>query len=280
MRVSIADVQKMKRDGQRIPMVTAYDYTSAQLVDRAGVPLILVGDSLGMVVQGNDSTLPVTVDDIIYHAKMVVRGSKNALVIGDMPFLSYTTVDEAVGTARRLMQESGVQAVKLEGGVAVAPMLQRVVALGVPVMGHLGYTPQSVHQIGTRVQGKRSDEARQLIEDALTLQAAGAFAIVLELVPTPLAAAITERLTIPTIGIGAGPACDGQVQVWHDLFGLYSDFVPRHAKRFAAVGDTIAEALGTYAKEVREGSFPTAQHSAKMDADALNEAIRAIDEGR
>lgn len=276
MRTTILDIHKLKQRGERIPMITAYDYTSAQMIDRAGIPLILVGDSLGNVVQGQPTTVPVTVGDIIYHAKMVVRGSQNALVIGDMPFLTYASTEEAVATARRLMQEAGVQAVKLEGGAVFAPTVRRLTELGVAVMGHLGYTPQSEFVIGRRVQGKKAGDARRIIEDALALEAAGAFAIVLELVPAPLAAAITKRLRIPTIGIGAGAECDGQVQVWHDLLGLYADYQPRHARRYLSLADTISEALGSYADDVRAASFPTAQHSATMDEAELKSALEGL----
>lgn len=273
MRTTILDIQQLKQRGERIPMVTAYDYTSAQIVDRAQIPLILVGDSLGNVVQGQPTTLSVTLDDIIYHAKMVVRGSQNALIIGDMPFLTYASVDAAVDAARRLMQAAGVQAVKLEGGSGFAPVVQRLVELGVPVMGHLGYTPQSELTIGRRVQGKKASDARRLLDDALALEAAGAFAIVLELIPAPLAAAISARLRIPTIGIGAGAGCDGQVQVWHDLLGLFADYQPRHARRYLTLADEISKALGQYAADVRAGTFPTAEHSAKMDAAELQAAL-------
>lgn len=277
MRITLQELQKLKQRGERIPMLTAYDYTSAQLVDRAGVPLILVGDSLGMVVAGHSSTVPVTLDEMVHHTRAVVRGSQHALVIGDLPFLTYTTVEQAIASARRLFQEAGAQAVKLEGGVRVAPIVARLVELGIPVMGHIGFTPQSVYQIGTRVQGKDSDHAAALIRDALALEAAGAFALVLELVPAPLAAAITERLRIPTIGIGAGAGCDGQVQIWHDLLGLYTDFLPRHAKRYANLAEVIAEALNSYAADVRNGAFPTAAQSSKMDAAALQAALDQVD---
>lgn len=276
MRTTILDIQQLKQRGERIPMVTAYDYTSAQIVDRAHIPLILVGDSLGNVVQGQPTTLSVTLDDIIYHAKMVVRGSQNALIIGDMPFLTYASVDAAVDAARRLMQAAGVQAVKLEGGARFAPVVQRLVELGVPVMGHLGYTPQSELTIGRRVQGKKASDARRLLDDALALEAAGAFAIVLELIPAPLAAAISARLRIPTIGIGAGAGCDGQVQVWHDLLGLFADYQPRHARRYLTLADEISTALGQYAADVRAGAFPTAEHSAKMDAAELQAALAGV----
>lgn len=277
MRTTILDVQKMKTRGERIPMVTAYDYTSAQIADRAGVPLLLVGDSLGMVVLGHASTVPVTLDEMLHHIRAVVRGSERALVIGDLPFLTYTTTEQAIASARRVLQEAGAQAVKLEGGVAITPIVARLVELGVPVMGHIGFTPQSVNQIGMRVQGKHADQAAQLIMDAMALEAAGAFAIVLELVPAALAQAITTRLHIPTIGIGAGATCDGQVQVWHDLLGLYTDFKPRHAKRYAELADTIGAALASYAAEVRAGSFPTTEHSSTMDEAALRAAIERVE---
>jgi 3-methyl-2-oxobutanoate hydroxymethyltransferase len=278
MHTTILDLQKMKLRGERIPMVTAYDYTSAQIVDRAGIPIILVGDSLGMVVLGHASTIPVTLEEILHHARAVVRGSQSALVVGDLPFLTYTTVEQAVHNAGRLMQEGGVHAVKLEGGAAVLPSMRRLVELGVPVMGHLGFTPQSENVLGRRVQGRRADDARELIEDALAAEAAGAFAIVLELVPTELAREISTRLHIPTIGIGAGPGCDGQVQIWHDLLGAYTDFVPRHAKRYATLADIIAAALQSYAADVRAGDFPTSEHSATMKEQDLQEAIRLFEE--
>lgn len=273
MRTTIQDIQKLKNRGERIPMVTAYDYTSAQLADRAGIPLILVGDSLGMVVLGHSSTVPVTLDEMLHHIRAVVRGSQQALVIGDMPFLTYTSAEQAIQTAARILQEAGAQAVKLEGGAAVAPIVRRLVDLGIPVMAHIGYTPQSEHQIGRRVQGKRAEGARKLIEDALALEAAGAFAIVLELIPAPLAREITARLRIPTIGIGAGVDCAGQVLVWHDLLGLFTDHQPRHAKLYANLAETIAAALGSYAEEVRSGAFPTVAHSSTMDDGELEAAV-------
>jgi len=263
----------MKQRGERIPMLTAYDYTTAQIVDAAGVPLILVGDSLGMVVLGYPSTVAVTLDDIVHHARAVVRGSQRALVIGDLPFLTYTSPEQALISAGRLLQEAGCQAVKLEGGAAVAPIVERLVSAGIPVMGHLGYTPQSVNAIGARVQARKADSARKLLDDALALERAGAFAVVLELIPAPLAAAVSERLRVPTIGIGAGAGCDGQVQVIHDLLGLYTDFVPRHAKQYRRLADEIRAAVGEYADEVRAGSFPTAAQSAKMDEAELREAL-------
>jgi len=277
MHTTILDIQKMKLRGERIPMITAYDYTSAQIVDRAGIPMILVGDSLGMVVLGHATTIPVTLDEILHHTRAVVRGSQSALIVGDLPFLTYATVEQAIHSASRLLQEAGAHAVKLEGGAAVLPMMRRLVELGIPVMGHLGFTPQSEHQLGRRVQGRRAEDARQLIEDALAAEAAGAFALVLELVPAELAREISTRLHIPTIGIGAGPGCDGQVQIWHDLLGAYTDFVPRHARRYANLAETSAAALQSYADDVRAGTFPTSEHSSTMKEQDLQAAIQQFD---
>lgn len=277
MRTTILDIQKMTERGERIPMVTAYDYTSAQIVDRAGIPMILVGDTLGMVVLGYPTTVPVTIDEMIHHCKAVVRGSQNALVIGDLPFLTYSSAEDALRSAGRLLQGAGVQAVKLEGGAVLASTVQRLVEVGIPVMGHLGLTPQSVNQLGgMRVQGRQATQARRLIEDALALEAAGAFAVVLELVPAELSAEISSRLRVPTIGIGAGPGCDGQVQVWHDILGLYTDFEPRHARRYANLADTIGGALRQYAAEVREEGFPTQEHSSTIKSEELQEALRQL----
>jgi len=256
VRTSIQAIQAMKAAGAPIVMLTSYDFTSAQIADRAGVPLLLVGDSLGMVVLGYGSTLPVTLDDMVRHAGAVVRGSANALIVGDLPFLTYASEADAVRAAGRMMQEAGVQAVKLEGGAAMAPVVKKLVELGVPVMGHLGYTPQSTLQIGIRVQAKDDAGAETLIADALGLQAAGAFAIVLELIPHALAAEVSRRLTIPTIGIGAGPDCDGQVQVWHDILGLYGDRPPKHAKVFGEIGKAVEAAVTAYVDEVGAGRFP------------------------
>ncbi len=273
MPITLRDVQRMKDQGERIAMVTAYDYASARIADRAGVPLLLVGDSLGMVMHGHPTTLPVTLDDMVRHSAAVMRGAETALVIGDLPFLTYASEADAVASARRLMQEAGVHAVKLEGGAPVAASVRRLTELGVPVMGHLGFTPQSQHQLGLRVQGKAASEARRLVEDALRLQEAGAFAIVLELVPAQLAQAVTDRLRIPTIGIGAGVGCGGQVQVWHDLLGLLDGKSPRHAKRYADIGAAIGSALGAYVDEVQSGAFPTAAQSSAMDEAELAQAL-------
>lgn len=275
-RITIRDVQKLKDRAERIPMVTAYDYTSAQIVAQADIPLILVGDSLGMVVLGYDSTVPVTMDDMLRHTRAVARGNQTALIVGDLPFLSYATSEDAVHNAGRYLQEGGVQAVKLEGGETVVPTVRRLVQLGIPVMGHLGFTPQSVNQLGgTRVQGRHSAVARRLLHDAIALEEAGAFAIVLELVPAPLAEEISHRLHVPTIGIGAGPGCDGQVQVWHDMLGLYTDFAPRHARQYLTLADMIAVALRQYADDVRAGAFPTGEHSSTIDARELAAALQS-----
>lgn len=276
MRITIHEIQAMKTRGERIPMLTAYDYTTAKALDAAGIPLILVGDSLGMVVLGYDSTVPVTLEDMLHHIKAVVRGTERALIVGDLPFLTYATPELALRNAGRLLQEGGCQAVKLEGGATIAPTVQRLSEAGIPVMGHLGFTPQSVNTLGMRVQAKTAAAAQRLIEDALLLEQAGAFAIVLELIPAPLAQAVTERLRIPTIGIGAGAGCDGQVQVLHDLLGLYTDFVPRHAKQYRRLADEIRAAAGEYADEVRRGAFPTRAHSATMDQTELQEALRRM----
>ncbi len=273
MRVTISDIARMKRDGERIVMITAYDYTSARIVDTTDIPLILVGDSLGMVVQGHQSTIPVTLDEMIYHVRAVMRGCERPLVVGDMSFMTYNTPDEALRNAGRLLQEGGCQSVKLEGGVAFAPTVRRLVEAGIPVMGHLGFTPQSVNQIGMRVQGKDVNHARQLLDDALALQEAGAWAVVLELIPAALAQAITERLSIPTIGIGAGVHCSGEVQVWHDILGLYSDRVPRHTRRYRTLAAEIQAALTEYAHDVRERSFPTDANSARIDPAVLADAL-------
>lgn len=271
--MSLRDVQQMHARGERIPMVTAYDYTSARLVDRTTIPLILVGDSLGMVVQGHASTLGVTLDDIVYHTKAVIRGCRRPLVVADMPFLTYATEEDALRSAGRLMAQGGCHSVKLEGGVTVAPTIRRLVDAGIPVMGHLGFTPQSVHQIGLRIQGKDVARARQLLADAEAVQAAGAWGVVLELIPSPLAKAITERLEIPTIGIGAGPFCSGEVQVWHDILGLYDDFVPRHTRRYLTVGEQMLAGLDEFADDVRQARFPTEANSAGMDDSVLAEAL-------
>ena len=272
----------MKRAGERIPCITAYDFPMARLADQAGIPLILVGDSLGNVVLGYDTTVPVTMDDMIHHTKAVARGASNALIVADMPFMSYqVSVDEAVRNAGRLMQEAGAHAVKLEGGKQVAEAVKRMTGAGIPVLGHLGLTPQSVNQLGGfRVQGKTVAEAQRLIDDADALQEAGVFGIVLEAIPGPLAEAITKRLTVPTIGIGAGAGCDGQIQVLHDVLGLGTR-KPKHAKRYANLDEVIGGALSAYAGEVSDGRFPTADHTTDIDDAVLRELLggRVVSDG-
>jgi 3-methyl-2-oxobutanoate hydroxymethyltransferase len=267
MRVTITEIREMKQKKAKIPMLTAYDYVTAKMVDEAGVPLILVGDSLGMVMLGYESTIPVTMEEMIHHTRAVVRGARKALVIGDMPFMTYhISVSDALHNAARFIQDGGAQAVKLEGGEVVAENVRRLVDCGIPVMGHLGLTPQSIHQLGGfKVQGKAAEEAKRLLNDARILEQAGAFAIVLECTPAPLSRLISQKLAIPTIGIGAGPDCDGQVQVISDLLGLYTDFVPKHAKQYVHLAGEIKTAVSSYVSEVRSGSFPTAQQSYSMD---------------
>ena len=263
MRLTIQELGEMKRRGESIPMITAYDYTAARLVERAGVRLILVGDSLGQCVLGYDSTIPVTMDDIVSHTKAVVRGSEESHVVADMPFMSYQAdVRDAVQNAGRMLSDAGAQSVKLEGGRKVTGTINRIVDAGVPVMGHIGLTPQSIHQLGGySIQGKTLESARELLNDAVALQNSGVYAIVLELIPSKLAGIITQRLSIPTIGIGSGPECDGQVQVFHDLLGLLPDFRPRHARRYADLDESIVKAISDYTKDVKESSFPDASES-------------------
>ena len=272
MRVRTSKLMDMKQAGEPIVCVTAYDYSMARLVDEAGIPVVLVGDSLGNVVLGYDSTIPVTLDDVLHHTRAVVRGTKDALIVADMPFMTYSvTVEDALRNAARLLQEGGAQAVKLEGGAFVAATVRRLTETGIPVMGHLGLTPQSVHQLGGyRVQGRTAEQARRLLDDALAIEDAGAFAIVLETVPGNVAQAVTGRLTVPTIGIGAGPGCDGQIQVLHDILGLGTR-QPRHAKRFAELNAVTLDALRAYRDEVSARSFPTADHTTEADAAVVAE---------
>jgi 3-methyl-2-oxobutanoate hydroxymethyltransferase len=271
MRITINQIKEMKQNGEKITMLTAYDYATAKLVDEAEIPLILVGDSLGMVVLGYESTIPVTMEEMLHHTKAVVRGTQKAMVIGDMPFMSYhISVEDALYNAARFIQEGGAQAVKLEGGLTVAEKVKRIVECGIPVMGHIGLTPQSIHQFGGfKLQGKTPEAAARLLEDARALEAAGAFAVVLETVPAPLAKLITQKISIPTIGIGAGPDCDGQVQVINDILGSFTDFVPRHAKQYAKLTDIISKAVSSYRDEVKAGKFPTEKHSHQMDEKLL-----------
>ena len=261
-----------KRENNKITMLTGYDYSMAQILDNCGIDAILVGDSLGMVVQGSDSTLEVTMEEMLYHCKCVARGSKNAFLIGDMPFLSYhISPEEAVRNAGRFIQEGKMNAVKLEGGRQMAETVKRIVTAQIPVMGHIGLTPQSVNMIGGfKVQGKEKKQAISLIEDALALEEAGAFALVLEAVPEALAQIITEKLRIPTIGIGAGKHCDGQVLVINDILGMYSDFTPKFVKQYAQLKQTIVEAVGGYIKDVKTQQFPEKQHTFAMNEELLD----------
>ena len=277
MRITIGDLKEMKQRGEKIPMLTAYDYSTAKLVDAVGVPLILVGDSLGMVVLGYESTIPVTMEEMIHHTKAVVRGTERALVVGDMPFMTYhTSVEDALRNAARFIQEGGAQAIKLEGGEIVADKVKRLVECGIPVQGHIGLTPQSVHQLGGfKVVGKTPEVAVRLLNDAKALEQAGVFSIVLEAVPAPLSKLITEKVSVPTIGIGAGPDCDGQVQVVSDILGLFTDFVPKHAKQYAKLAEAIRAAVGDYVSEVQAGSFPTAKQSYTMDEKIVADLARS-----
>ncbi len=266
LKVTTVKLKEMKQRGEKITVLTCYDYSTAKLLDKAGIDVLLVGDSLGMVLLGYDSTIPVTMEDMLIHTKAVSKGTKNALVVGDMPFMSYhISAGESVRNAGRFLQEAGANAVKLEGGREIADTVKAIHAAGIPVMGHLGLTPQSINKLGGyRVQGKDEATARVILNNALALQDAGVFAIVLECVPAPLAKMVTERLEVPTIGIGAGVECDGQVLVIHDLLGLYSDISPKFVKRYASLHNTISKAVSQYKTEVREGKFPGPEHSFGM----------------
>ena len=274
MKVTVNTFKKAKEDGTKLTMLTAYDYSTAKLIDEAGIDSILVGDSLGNVILGYDNTVPVTMEDMIHHGAAVSRGAKNALVVLDMPFMSYqTSVYDALVNAGRMMKEAGAGAVKLEGGKEVCPQIQAIVQAGIPVCAHVGLTPQSVNAFGGfKVQGKSEEAAKKVLEDALAVQEAGAFAVVLEAVPAKLAALITEKLDIPTIGIGAGNECDGQVLVYQDMLGMFSDFTPKFVKKFANVGEVMKEAFAEYKKEVAEGSFPAPEHTYTI-ADELVERL-------
>jgi 3-methyl-2-oxobutanoate hydroxymethyltransferase len=259
---TVLDVQRFKDEGRHFAMLTAYDYLTARILDEAGIPILLVGDSLGMVMLGYPTTLPVTLDEMLHHAKAVSRGARQALLVGDMPFMSYqASVEDAIRSAGRFMQEAGMHAVKLEGGGRVAEITRRLTEVGIPVMGHLGLTPQFVHQMGGfKVQGKTDKQAARILADAKALEEAGAFSLVLEGVPSKLAAEVTHALRIPTIGIGAGPACDGQVLVFHDFVGLTTGKAPKFVKRYANLAEEIARAAADYVEDVRTGKFPGPEH--------------------
>jgi 3-methyl-2-oxobutanoate hydroxymethyltransferase len=270
-KLPLPELQELKRQGEKIVMVTAYDAPSGRLADKAGVDLILVGDSSGMVVHGRESTVPVTLDEIVFMTQWVTRGAKRPIVVADMPFGSYETSNEqAVANAIRLVKEGGADAVKLERGGTSVARAKAIVEAGIPVMGHVGLTPQTATVLGGfKAQGRTADRAKQLLDDAVALQEAGCFAVVLEAVPSAVARAVTQALGVPTIGIGAGPDTDGQVLVWHDMLGYYEGHAPRFVKRYADLGETIVDALGRYAEEVRAGAFPEEQHTYKMPAEEL-----------
>jgi 3-methyl-2-oxobutanoate hydroxymethyltransferase len=270
MQTTLRDLLTMKEKGEFITMLTAYDMVSARVSEMAGVPALLVGDSLGMVVQGRKSTIPVTLEQMIYHCEIVARVTEKPLIVADMPFMTYSVNHEqALTNSARMMQQTGVSAVKLEGGEVMEDTISRVVNAGIPVMAHVGFTPQSVNKLGVRVQGRDLEMAKQVIRDAEAVQDAGAFAVVLELMPAPLAKIITERLTIPTIGIGAGAGCDGQIQVFHDIMGMFFDFVPKHTRQYAKVGETMRDAVAQYVDDVKAGTFPTGENSFGMDDDIV-----------
>jgi 3-methyl-2-oxobutanoate hydroxymethyltransferase len=271
MKNTAVTFKQAKEKGEKLTMLTAYDYTTAKLVDEAGIHSILVGDSLGMVCLGYEDTLSVTMEDMIHHTKAVARGAKEALVIADMPFMSYqTSVYDAVTNAGRLVKEGHAQAVKLEGGQDMCPQIEAIVKASIPVCAHIGLTPQSIHAFGGfKVQGKGEEAAKKLLEEAKAVEAAGAFAVVMECVPEALAKLITEKISIPTIGIGAGAGCDGQVLVYQDMLGMYPDFVPKFVKVFAGVGDEMRKGFAAYKKAVQEGSFPAEEHTFRMDESIL-----------
>lgn len=271
MKHTVATFRKAKEEGKKISMLTAYDYSTAGLLDAAGINGILVGDSLGNVMLGYEDTISVTMEDMIHHGAAVARGAKNALVVIDMPFMSYqASVYDAVVNAGRLMKEGRAGAVKLEGGKEVVPQIQAIVQAGIPVMAHLGLTPQSIHAFGGyKVQGKDEEAARKLIENAKEVEAAGAFAVVLECVPAPLAELVTGQVSIPTIGIGAGAGCDGQILVYQDMLGLFSDFTPKFARRYAELGVAMQEAFKSYIEDVEQGRFPAREHSYGMSDEVI-----------
>ena len=272
-RLTVNDIAKLYADGTRIAMLTAYDYPTAKLLDEAGIPFLLVGDSLGRVMLGYENEIPVSMDDMIHHTKAVIRGAKRALVVGDMPFLSYATPEIAVANAGRFLAEGGAQSVKVEGGVRSARTIEAIVKAGIPVVGHIGWTPQASNAAGkVRVLGKSREQARSLLADALAVQEAGGYAIVLELVPEQLAAAITERLKIPTIGIGAGAGCSGQVQVLTDLLG-WDSWHPRHARGYANLREVILGAATAYKHDVEAGAFPGEAETIRMDDAVLEEVL-------
>lgn len=271
MKNTVSTFREQKAKGEKISMLTAYDYSTAKLMDEAGINGILVGDSLGMVMLGYEDTLPVTMEDMIHHTAAVCRGAKNTLVVGDMPFMSYqVSVEEAVYNAGRLMKEGRCQAVKLEGGASVCPQIRAITNASIPVMAHIGLTPQSINAFGGfKVQGKSEEAAKKLLEDAKAVEEAGAFAVVLECVPAKLAELISKSISIPTIGIGAGAGCDGQILVYQDMLGLFSDFTPKFLKKYANVGEMMTQAFRDYIADVQEGSFPAPEHTFAISEDVI-----------
>lgn len=267
MKNTVTTFKQAKENGEKLTMLTAYDYSTAKLMDEAGVNSILVGDSLGNVMLGYEDTISVTMEDMIHHGAAVARGAKEALVIIDMPFMSYqVSVQDALINAGRLMKEGRADAVKLEGGVEICPQIKAIVDAGIPVCAHIGLTPQSINAFGGfKVQGKSEEAAKKLIEDAKAVENAGAFAIVIEGIPSKIAEIITEQASVPTIGIGAGNGCDGQVLVYQDMLGMFSDFTPKFVKKFACIGDVMKEAFGKYIEEVKSGAFPSAEHEYSVD---------------
>ena len=273
MKKTTPDFEKMKQAGEKISMLTAYDYPSAQWVEEAGVDMILVGDSLGMVVLGYDSTVPVTMEEMLHHTKAVCRGARQTYVVADMPFMSYATLDLAIMNAGRLIKEGGADAVKLEGGCNVVPIVLALTRIGIPVVGHIGLTPQTANQLGGfKVQGRDLDSAKQLVEDAYALEQAGAFLIVLEAIPKQVAGQISKGIKIPTIGIGAGLDCDGQVLVFHDILGLFKRFTPKFVKQYAQLGDDAVQAIQVFHKEVKSSIFPAEEHTFGLS----NEVIQKL----
>ncbi|MFW6042088.1 MAG: 3-methyl-2-oxobutanoate hydroxymethyltransferase [Chloroflexota bacterium] len=278
-KTTILDLKKKKADGTLITMLTAYDYPSALAVDRAGIDIILVGDSLAMVVLGLDSTVPVTMDEMLHHCRAVARGAKRAFLVGDMPFLSYQAdISEAIRNAGRFLKEAGMESVKLEGGREATTVIRAIVDAGIPVMGHIGLTPQSISKLGGyRVQGKQAKDARRLLDDALALEQAGCYSIVLEAVPAPVAEVISRHLSIPTIGIGAGGGCDGQVLVYHDMLGQFDRFTPKFVKKYADLNQTISDALQTFAHEVLNREFPAPEHCYEIDEAELQAFLSDVE---
>jgi 3-methyl-2-oxobutanoate hydroxymethyltransferase len=278
-KITILDLQQKKQAGEPITMLTAYDYPTGLLVEQAGIDIILVGDSLAMVVLGHENTVSVTMDEMLHHCRAVARGAMNPLLVGDMPFMSYQVdVKEAIRNAGRFLKEGNMDVIKLEGGADMAPTVGAIVNAGIPVMGHIGLTPQTISKLGGyRVQGKDVTTARALIDDALALEQAGAFSLILEAIPSPVAQIISDRVSIPTIGIGAGPHCDGQVLVIHDLIGLFDRFLPKFVKQYANIFPTIVEALNQYRQDVIDGAFPAPEHSYAMSDEALEALLTELD---